>query len=100
MTRSMRFALATVLLAAFVGCQLARPEVKTATNSDLRQENAQLARAKSPPSQQVQVQSVAQSRPSLETVALFRGPIVTGVAVSRTGRIFVNFPHWGAPVEC
>ncbi len=31
----------------------------------------------------------------LETVAQFFGPMPTGVTVSQTGRIFVNFPRWG-----
>lgn len=31
----------------------------------------------------------------LEVVATFTGPMPTGVAVSHTGRIFVNFPKWG-----
>jgi hypothetical protein len=31
----------------------------------------------------------------LETVATFNGPMPTGVTVSRTNRIFVNFPRWG-----
>ncbi len=31
----------------------------------------------------------------LETVATFYGPMPTGVTVSQTGRIFVNFPRWG-----
>src|SRR5829696_8691770 len=35
----------------------------------------------------------------LETVATFDGPMPTGVTVSRKGRIFVNFPRWGDPVE-
>src|SRR5215217_6822379 len=35
----------------------------------------------------------------VETVAEFRGPMPTGVTVSRSGRIFVNFPRWGDPVE-
>ena len=35
---------------------------------------------------------------TLETVAIFNGPMPTGVTVSRTGRIFVNFPRWGDPV--
>jgi sugar lactone lactonase YvrE len=36
---------------------------------------------------------------SVETVATFDGPMWTGVTVSRTGRIFVNFPRWGDNVE-
>lgn len=35
---------------------------------------------------------------TLETVATFDGPMPTGVTVSRTGRIFVNFPRWGDDV--
>lgn len=30
-----------------------------------------------------------------QTVHRFYGPMVTGVTVSKTGRIFVNFPRWG-----
>src|SRR5687767_8334192 len=37
---------------------------------------------------------------NLEVVALFeQGPMPTGTAVSDTGRVFVNFPRWGDPVE-
>ncbi|HEX2100195.1 MAG TPA: L-dopachrome tautomerase-related protein [Candidatus Synoicihabitans sp.] len=35
--------------------------------------------------------------PSLEVVAEFPDQQVTGVAVSRSGRIFVNFPYWSDP---
>jgi sugar lactone lactonase YvrE len=35
----------------------------------------------------------------LETVATFDGPMPTGVTVSRQGRIFINFPKWGDPVQ-
>ncbi len=35
----------------------------------------------------------------LELVATFDGPMLTGVTVSRSGRIFVNFPKWGDQVE-
>jgi len=34
----------------------------------------------------------------LETVATFDGPMVTGVTVAPSGRIFVNFPRWGDDV--
>ena len=34
----------------------------------------------------------------LEPVAYFNGPMLTGVTVSREGRIFVNFPKWGDDV--
>ncbi len=35
----------------------------------------------------------------IESVATFNGPMLTGVTVSRGGRIFVNFPRWGDKVE-
>lgn len=35
---------------------------------------------------------------NLEQVALFNGAMPTGVTVSRSGRIFVNFPRWGDDV--
>ena len=35
----------------------------------------------------------------LEPVAYFNGPMLTGVTVSHTGRIFVNFPKWGDDVD-
>jgi len=35
----------------------------------------------------------------LEEVARFAGAMPTGVTVSNQGRIFVNFPKWGDPVE-
>lgn len=34
----------------------------------------------------------------LQPVAALDGPMPTGVAVSRSGRIFVTFPRWGDPV--
>ncbi|MBD3884611.1 gluconolaconase [Phormidium tenue FACHB-886] len=36
---------------------------------------------------------------SIEPVAVFDGAMPTGVTVSQAGRIFVNFPRWGDPVE-
>ncbi len=41
--------------------------------------------------------AAAQQTP--QTVADFYGPMPTGVTVSHTGRVFVNFPHWGDPVK-
>src|SRR4051812_15657290 len=35
----------------------------------------------------------------LEPVVYFNGPMLTGVTVSHSGRIFVNFPKWGDAVE-
>jgi len=36
---------------------------------------------------------------NIETVATFDGAMPTGVTVSQTGRIFVNFPRWGDKVD-
>lgn len=36
---------------------------------------------------------------NIEPVAVFNGAMPTGVTVSQTGRIFVNFPKWGDRVE-
>lgn len=43
---------------------------------------------------------LAASRPvgKFEVVATFDGPMPTGVTVSHTGRVFVNYPRWGDPV--
>jgi sugar lactone lactonase YvrE len=35
----------------------------------------------------------------LEVVATFDGSMPTGVTVAQKGRVFVNFPRWGDPVE-
>ncbi len=35
----------------------------------------------------------------LQLVAGITGPMPTGIAVSKTGRVFINFPRWGDPVE-
>ena len=35
----------------------------------------------------------------LDSVAQFNGPMLTGVTVSHSGRIFVNFPKWGDAVQ-
>ena len=42
---------------------------------------------------------LAQDEPlgDLELVMTFDGPMPTGVSVSHTGRIFVNFPRWDDP---
>jgi len=38
------------------------------------------------------------AQPAPEIVARFSGAMPTGVAVSKQGRVFVNFPRWGDPV--
>lgn len=34
-----------------------------------------------------------------QIVANFYGPMLTGITVSHTGRLFVNYPHWGDKVD-
>jgi sugar lactone lactonase YvrE len=53
-----------------------------------------------PISARIQAQDIAHDTVvgHLETVATFNGPMPTGVTVSRTNRIFVNFPRWGDDV--
>lgn len=43
--------------------------------------------------------SSARPEGKLELVATFDGPMPTGVTVSQKGRVFVNYPRWGDPVE-
>src|SRR4051812_13820324 len=74
------------------GCSQDKPQVQTTTNNnDIGQTVAQLASAKEGTISQA-------SQRQIEPVALFRGPMLTGVAVSRDNRIFVNYPRWGDPV--
>lgn len=70
---------------AIVGCQQDSPQ---ATAPD----ESRLARAKG-------ADHAGVNSNRLELVAGFTGPMPTGVAVSSTGRIFVNYPRWGDPVE-
>lgn len=46
-------------------------------------------------------QALPQDKPvgTIESVASFNGPMPTGVTVSQSGRIFVNFPRWGDKVD-
>ena len=37
--------------------------------------------------------------PNLEVVAKLEGPLVTGITVSRRGRIFVSYPRWTDPLQ-
>src|SRR4051812_13071926 len=45
--------------------------------------------------------SLPSDRPKgeLEVVAELDGPIVTGITISNTNRLFVSFPRWSDPVE-
>jgi len=80
-------ALALTLCAA--GCSMLKSDTpKAQAGPNLN--DAQLARSQD---------SNVRSTGNIETVALFRGPMPTGVCVSKTGRIFVCIPRWGDPVE-
>lgn len=79
-----------VAIFILIGCQQHDQPIITQLNDGASLDNVQLARARQAPEQTIG---------EIEPVALFYGPMPTGVAVSQTGRIFVNFPRWGDPVE-
>lgn len=81
-----------VALFLIAGCQHDTPRAQTREAQTGDVENAQLAKARGGTTRQSQVGRV-------EPFALFHGPMPTGVAVSHDGRVFVNFPRWGDPVE-
>jgi sugar lactone lactonase YvrE len=70
----------------FVGCAKHDRPHATVVKID----RANLAAAEQGPDQ-----SIGDPRPA----ALFIGPMPTGVAISKSNRMFVNFPRWGDPVE-
>ena len=86
----LRYWITLVAALLLFACQNDKPRVKTAG----RTKDTELARAKAD-----QAQSQAVNSEQLNLVAGFWGPMPTGVAVSKSGRIFVNFPRWGDPVE-
>ncbi|WP_051848682.1 L-dopachrome tautomerase-related protein [Streptomyces sp. NRRL WC-3725] len=59
---------------------------------------AALAVGSAAPAQALTRPGADEPAPRLETVATFDGAMPTGVTVSRSGRIFVNFPRWGDDV--
>jgi len=52
-----------------------------------------------PPPAELSSLAADQNAGRLEKVAEFHGPLVTGIAVSREGRIFVSFPRWTDPLQ-
>lgn len=54
------------------------------------------ADATNPPPQET---NSAQGASPLQQIYAFDGPMPTGVTVTETGRVFVNFPRWGDNVE-
>src|SRR5688572_5022870 len=83
-----------IIAAAFVtaigyGCKSDEPSAETEPDRF-----PQLARAKDADQRANQVNS-----DKLELFATIKGPMPTGVAVSKENRVFTNFPRWGDPVE-
>lgn len=77
------------LLTAFIGCSQG-PRIHSRPEARHDGDQSRLARTASG-----SIESIGR----IEPMALFYGPMPTGVAVSRNGRMFVNFPRWGDPVE-
>src|SRR5438132_3600225 len=71
------------LLPCITGCNSENPNADSSASSSTMARHA--AEAEKPAVQP-------------EIVARFDGPMPTGVAVSKAGRIFVTFPRWGDPV--
>jgi len=88
---------AWITLAALIGagCQSDRPAIKQIYNpAPANVLNANLTQTT--PAEAIGLPQTG----ALEIVAMFeQGPMPTGVAVSDNGRMFVNFPRWGDPVE-
>src|SRR6266516_7018656 len=81
--------LTIVLVTGFgCGCHNDTPRAASA------QRDSQLAASRDSQQRANQVNS-----DRLQLVAGINGPMPTGIAVSKAGRIFVNFPRWGDPVE-
>src|SRR5687768_8301665 len=78
-----------VAVAGAVGCKSSEPQVQTESDRV-----AQLARARDADQRAYQVNA-----DKLELFATVSGPMPTGIAVSKTNRVFTNFPRWGDPVE-
>jgi sugar lactone lactonase YvrE len=81
-----------IAIGCLIGCANDTPRVETSKrNSPHLEARAELAKAKDLASQP--------QANNLELIAATEGPMPTGIAVSKSGRIFVNFPRWGDPVE-
>lgn len=81
--------LALGLLATMAGCKSNDPSMQAGQKTEGQLARAQVAGGAAP--QQV-------NSDKLQLVAAISGPMPTGVAVSRSGRVFTNFPRWGDPV--
>src|SRR5687768_9797586 len=76
----------TAILA--VACSQDTPQASVPTESEVRR--LALARAAG---------AADEAIGDIEVAALFRGPMPTGVAISKQNRLFVCIPRWGDPVE-
>jgi sugar lactone lactonase YvrE len=88
----MRYTTAVAVLSAsfvVIGCAKKQPSPHAIY---IDKDNPQLARAKSGP-------GVQQPAGHLRPAATFIGPMPTGIAISRSNRMFVNFPRWGDAVD-
>jgi sugar lactone lactonase YvrE len=79
--------------AAIAGCKNDRPKVQTRDDKHVPKQ-PQLAQVEDNDQRANQVNAE-----KLELFAALSGPMPTGVAVSKSGRVFVNYPRWGDPVE-
>src|SRR3982751_1090404 len=91
------------LMAVAPGCTGREPtDTGTTANVDeeLSRNGSELARNGNVSQAQLRGRELPRARPfgRPEAVALFFGSMPTGVTVSASGRIFVNFPRWGDPV--
>jgi sugar lactone lactonase YvrE len=89
----MKTALALLLLVSFSLGQTSKTTAKKQKPAPAQPANPEYQLAAEP------VLSTERVFGDLEVVATFEGPMPTGVAVSHSGRIFVNFPKWGDKVD-
>ena len=89
--------LSGLLAATLVGCEQDH-STRTASNTGDNSLTA-MARPASAELPKAANSTIATTGSKFETVATFFGPMPTGVTVSRSGRIFVNYPKWGDRVD-
>lgn len=102
--RSMRtFCAATVTLGLAVGCSQ-NPGIRTPADAQGPQNRNGMQAGKSADPDSLSLARTASAKidalGSLDVAATIKKPMPTGVAVSRSGRLFVCFPRWGDPIEC
>src|SRR4051794_29071308 len=97
----------TAALFVTLGCGSFQNQEARSSSRDRRDDVSQLARSVDSRAGQSQSTSFfprvwnadhLPTKGKLELVATIDSPMLTGVTVSRTGRIFINFPKWGDKV--